>query len=73
MAAVAEIMQELRGLPRADRSLLARKLVESQESDEPFAAEELEMFRRCSREIRDSTVAPLNLESLQQDVRARLA
>ena len=73
MVAVTEIMDELLGLPRADRSYLATKLIESLETDEPFTAGELEVFRRRSREIREGVVKPLSLEQLEQDVRARLA
>lgn len=61
------------GFPRANRSYLARKLIGSLETDESFAAEELEVFRRRSREIRDGVVAPLTLEQFRQDIRVRLA
>ena len=73
MVAVAEIMDELLGLPRAERSYLAAKLIESLETDAPFTAEELETFSRRSREIREGIVEPLSLEQLEQKVRAALA
>ena len=73
MVAVSEIIEEVLSLPRTDRSYLAKKLIESLETDEDFTAEELEIFNRRSREVREGTVRPLTLEELQRDVSARLA
>jgi hypothetical protein len=73
MAAVADIMQEILKLPRTDRSFLAKKLIESLETDESFSADEMEIFKRRSRDVRDELVKPLTLEQLQQNVAARLA
>lgn len=73
MAAVSEIMQEVLSLPRTDRSYLAKKLIESLEMDDSFTVEEMEIFNRRSREIRQGSVTPLTLEQLQQNVGARLA
>jgi hypothetical protein len=73
MAVVLEIMQEVLNLPRTDRSYLAKKLIESLEIDDSFTVEEMEIFNRRSREIREGSVSPLTLEQLQQNVDARLA
>ena len=73
MAGVSEIMQEVLSLPRTDRSYLAKKLIESLETDESFTTEEMEIFNRRSRETREGLVKPLTLEQLQQNVAARLA
>ena len=73
MAAALEIMQEVLNLPRTDRSYLAKKLIESLEMDDSFTVEELETFKRRSREIREGAVKPLTLEQFQRNVDARLA
>ena len=73
MFPVSELIEEVLSLPRTDRSYLAKKLIESLETDEAFTSEEMEIFSRRSREVRDGTVKPLTLEELQRDVRARLA
>lgn len=72
MAAVSEIMQDVLKLPRSERSFLARKLLESLESDESFSAHEMRLFQSRSREIREGSVKPLTLEQLQQEVTARM-
>lgn len=73
MAAVTEIMQNVLKLSRTERSFLARKLLESLETDESFSAEEMQIFQNRSREIREGSVKPLTMEQLQQEVSARLA
>ena len=73
MSAVAEIMEDLLKLPRTERSFLAKKLLESLDSDESFSAEEMEEFRLRSRDIREGTVKPLSLEQLQQEVASRMS
>jgi len=73
MAVNLEIMQEVLNLPRADRSYLAKKLIESLEMDDSFTVEEMETFNRRSREIRDGSVEPLTLEQLERNVGSRLA
>ena len=73
MPAVTDIMQDVLKLPRTERSFLAKKLLESLETDEAFDAEEMRVFESRSREIREGTVKPLTLEQLQQEVAARLS
>jgi putative addiction module component (TIGR02574 family) len=73
MSAVTEIMENVLKLPRTERSFLAKKLLESLESDETFDSEELRIFESRSREIREGTVKPLTLDQLRQEVAARLA
>jgi len=73
MSAVIAIMQDVLKLPRTERSFLAKKLLESLESDETFDADEMRIFESRSREIRQGTVKPLTLEQLQQEVASRLA
>lgn len=73
MAVVGEIMQDVLKFPRADRSFLARKLLESLETDDSFTPKEMREFESRSREVREGTVSPLTLEQLQQEVSARLA
>lgn len=73
MTAVTEIIQDVLKLPRTERSFLAKKLLESLETDESFSTEELELFRSRSREVHEGRVKPMTLEQLQQDVSARLA
>lgn len=73
MAAVGEIILDVLKLPRADRSFLAKKLLESLESDESFTPGEMREFECRSRDVRDGTVTPLTLEQLQHEVSARLA
>ena len=72
MAVVSEIIQDVLKLPRSERSFLARKLLESLESDEAFSAHEMELFQSRSREIREGSAKALTLEQLQQDVTARM-
>jgi len=72
MAAVLEIMQEVLNLPRTDRSYLAKKLIESLEMDDSFTVDEMESFKRRSREIREGSVKPLTLEQLQRNVGTRI-
>ncbi len=72
MAPVTEIMQDVLKLPRTERSFLARKLLESLESDETFSSVEMADFQKRSREIREGSVSPLTLEQLQQEVAARM-
>lgn len=52
---------------------MAKKLLESLETDETFDAEEMRIFEGRSREIREGTVKPLTLEQLRLEVAARLA
>jgi hypothetical protein len=66
MAAVTEIMQNVLNLPRTERSFLAKKLLESLETDESFSAEEMEVFQSRSRAIHKERVKPMTLEQLQQ-------
>ena len=73
MPAVTDIMQDVLKLPRTERSFLAKKLLESLETDETFETEEMRIFEGRSREIREGTVKPLTLEQLQQEMAARLA
>ena len=72
MAPVTEIMQDVLKLPRTERSFLARKLLESLESDEKFSPVEIADFQNRSREIREGSVSALTLEQLQQEVAARM-
>ncbi len=72
MTVFPEIMQEVLKLPRTDRSYLAKILIESLEVGESFTVEEMEVFHRRSREIREGSVKPITLEQLQQNVGARL-
>jgi hypothetical protein len=67
-----EIMHDVLKLPRTERSFLARKLLESLESDETFSLVEMADFQNRSREIREGSVSPLSLEQLQQEVTARM-
>jgi hypothetical protein len=69
---VTEIMHDVLKLPRTERSFLARKLLESLESDETFSPVEMTDFQNRSREIREGSVSPLTLEQLQQEVTARM-
>lgn len=72
MASVTEIMHDVLKLPRTERSFLARKLLESLESDDTFHSAEMAEFQNRSREIREGSVSPLTLELLQQEVTARM-
>ncbi len=73
MLVVSEIMQDVLKLPRTERSFLAKKLLESLETDESFSDGEMQEFERRSREVREGAVKPLTLEELRKDVSARLA
>jgi len=73
MAAVTDLIQDVLKLPRTERSFIARKLLESLESDESFSTEEMETFERRSHDIRSGTVAPLTIEQLQNELASRLA
>lgn len=65
-------MQDVLKLPRADRSFLDRKLLESLEKDDSFTPEEMREFESRSYEVRDWVVSPLTLEQLQREVSASL-
>ncbi len=73
MPAVTEIIQDVLNLPRAERSFIAKKLLESLESDESFSGEEMKVFQNRSQEIREGLVKTMTLEQLQQDVSVRMA
>ncbi|QTN32369.1 addiction module protein [Akkermansiaceae bacterium] len=73
MAAVTDIMQDVLKLPRTERSFLAKKLLESLDSDESFSAEEMGDFQSRSREIRDGSVQPISLAELQREVSGRMS
>lgn len=73
MPAVTGIIQDVLNLPRAERSFIAKKLLESLESDESFSGEEMKVFQNRSQEIREDLVKPMTLEQLQQDVSVRMA
>ena len=73
MDVVTDLMQDILKLPRAERSYIARKLIESLEIDESFSAEEMEVFEHRSRDIRNGTVAPLTAEQLHRELASRLA
>lgn len=73
MVAVTELIKDVLKLPRTERSYIARKLLESLETDGSFSAEEMQMLERRSRDIRSGTVAPLTLEELQRELVSRLA
>jgi len=66
-------MQDVLELPRTERSFLARKLLESLDSDESFGAEEIKEFQSRSREIRDGSVQPISLAELQREVSGRIS
>ena len=73
MANVTEIMDKVLELPRADRSYLAKKLLESLDRrDSLTVAQQSELDRRSS-ELSDGKVNPLSLEDLKRDVAKRLA
>jgi putative addiction module component (TIGR02574 family) len=73
MANVTEIMDNVLELPRADRSYLAKKLLESLDRrDSLTVAQQSELDRRSS-ELSDGKVNPLSLEDLKRDVAKRLA
>jgi Putative addiction module component len=73
MIAADELIGEALHLSQTDRSYIAKKLIESLDIEETFTAEELKIFNRRSREIRDGTVEPLSLEQLQRNVSGQLA
>jgi hypothetical protein len=73
MAAVTDLMHDVLKLPRTERSFLAKKLLESLETDETFDAEDMRIFEGRSREIREGVVKPLTLEQLRQEVASRLS
>ena len=73
MANVTQIMDDVLELPRADRSYLAKKLLESLDRrDSLTVAQQSELDRRSS-ELSDGKVNPLSLEDLKRDVAKRLA
>ena len=73
MANVTQIMDNVLELPRADRSYLAKKLLESLDRrDSLTVAQQSELDRRSS-ELSDGKVNPLSLEDLKRDVAKRLA
>lgn len=73
MAAVTDIMRDVLKLPRTERSFLAKKLLESLESDESFNAEEMKEFQSRSLEIREGRVEPMTLTQLQREVSCRIS
>jgi hypothetical protein len=73
MSADSQIMQDVLKLPRAERSFLAKKLLESLENDEGFHGADMEEFNQRSGEIREGLVKPLTLEELQNHVSGQLA
>lgn len=73
MIVVPEIIREDLSLPRADLSHLAEMLIESLETEGPFAAKKIKTLNQRFREIRDGSLKPFTLEQLQRHAAARLA
>jgi len=73
MATVIEIMDEVLDLPRADRSYLAKKLLESLDQTDSLTVNQQGLVDRRSAEMKEGKVKPLSLEKLKQEVASRLA
>jgi hypothetical protein len=73
MSADSQIIQDVLKLPRAERSFLAKKLLESLETDAGFHQTEIQEFDQRSGEIRAGIVEPMTLDELQTQVSAQLA
>jgi len=73
MITVAEIMNEVLELPRADRSYLASKLIESLDEDQELAPEwKEEIGKRVARRASGESTQ-ISQEELHQDIERILA
>lgn len=73
MATVIEMMDSVLELPRADRSYLAKKLLESLDRTDSLTENQRNMIDRRSVEMKNGKISPLSMEQLQQEVAKRLA
>jgi len=73
MSTVTEIMDNVLDLPRADRSYLVKKLLESLEVTDSLTVNQQNMIDRRSSEMVNGKVKPLSMEQLKQEVAKRLA
>jgi putative addiction module component (TIGR02574 family) len=73
MATVIEMMDNVLELPRADRSYLAKKLLESLDRTDSLTENQRNMIDRRSVEMKNGKINPLSMEQLQQEVAKRLA
>ena len=72
MATVMEMMDNVLELPRADRSYLAKKLLESLDRTDSLTENQRNMIDRRSVEMKNGQINPLSMEQLQQEVAKRL-
>ncbi len=72
MATVIEMMDNVLELPRADRSYLAKKLLESLDRTDSLTENQRNMIDRRSVELKNGKITPLNMEQLQEEVAKRL-
>ena len=69
---VTEIMDNVLELPRADRSYLAKKLLESLDRRDSLTVAQRSVIERRSSELSEGKVKPLSVEDLKRDVAKRL-
>lgn len=73
MITVAEIMNEVLELPRADRSYLASKLIESLDEDQELAPEWREEINKRVARRESGETSQISREELHQDIEKILA
>lgn len=73
MATVTELMGDVLDLPRADRTYLAKKLLESLDEVESLTMEQKSTLERRSQEVREGEVATMGLDELKEAVRNKTA
>ena len=66
MESALDIMENALSLPRADRSYLASKLIESLDDNEEFAPDVLDEFKHRSAEVRSGRVQSVSLEQVRE-------
>lgn len=66
-------MGDVLDLPRADRTYLTKKLLESLDEEESLTMEHKSTLERRSREVREGKVTTMGLDELKEAVRNKTA
>jgi len=71
MPTVTELISDVLDLPRADRTYLTKKLLESLEKTEALSQNEKSTLERRSQELKDGEGKGLGLDELKDAVRLK--
>lgn len=69
METALDIMGNVLSLPRADRSYLATKLIESLDEEREFSPEVLDELESRSKRVRSGEVQAVSLDDVRDDIK----